>query len=97
MCTCCSLLLLLLSLLMLLSSLLCCIVVYLDCPVGGGGFWCIPGFHKAAVIKQHMIDYEDGKFGPYVYFVVFTVLVELWSDSSQTAVWFGFLHSCYDT
>lgn len=33
-----------------------------DCPVGGGGFRCIPGFHKLQKIQQYRNQYEQGIF-----------------------------------
>eukprot|EP01119_Soliformovum_irregulare_P009017 TRINITY_DN22125_c0_g1_i1.p1 TRINITY_DN22125_c0_g1~~TRINITY_DN22125_c0_g1_i1.p1 ORF type:complete len:370 (-),score=69.84 TRINITY_DN22125_c0_g1_i1:14-1123(-) len=34
-----------------------------DCPMGGGGFFCVPGMQKAEVVEKYMSDYESGKFG----------------------------------
>jgi len=34
-----------------------------DCPTDGGGFFCIPGFHKREVIEKYMTDFHNGKFG----------------------------------
>jgi len=34
-----------------------------DCPAGGGGFYCIPGFHKRENIDRYKRDWEQGKFG----------------------------------
>jgi len=37
-----------------------------DCPIGGGGFFCIPGFHKPERIAKYKQDWADGKFGTTV-------------------------------
>lgn len=46
-----------------------------DCPVGGGGFFCIPGFHKPEVIADYKRRFESGEFGdnriPHSMFVSF--------------------------
>eukprot|EP01114_Cavostelium_apophysatum_P024422 TRINITY_DN9558_c0_g1_i1.p1 TRINITY_DN9558_c0_g1~~TRINITY_DN9558_c0_g1_i1.p1 ORF type:complete len:237 (+),score=35.53 TRINITY_DN9558_c0_g1_i1:452-1162(+) len=34
-----------------------------DCPAGGGGFFCIPRFHKREVINNYKKAYQAGKFG----------------------------------
>jgi hypothetical protein len=34
-----------------------------DCPQGGGGFFCIPGFHRPERVRQYMHDVNRGKFG----------------------------------
>jgi len=34
-----------------------------DCPIGGGGFFCVPEFQKKEVIQQYKTDYKAGKFG----------------------------------
>ncbi|KAL6075091.1 PhytanoylCoA dioxygenase (PhyH) superfamily protein [Balamuthia mandrillaris] len=33
-----------------------------DCPIGGGGFRCIPGFHKLDRIRDYRHNYERGAF-----------------------------------
>lgn len=35
-----------------------------DCPIGGGGFFCIPGFHRPERVREYMALVEKGKFGP---------------------------------
>ncbi|XP_055334184.1 uncharacterized protein LOC129585502 [Paramacrobiotus metropolitanus] len=34
-----------------------------DCPVGGGGFFCVPGFHRPEVIEQYKQRVESGEYG----------------------------------
>jgi ectoine hydroxylase-related dioxygenase (phytanoyl-CoA dioxygenase family) len=34
-----------------------------DCPLGGGGFFCIPGFHRPERVLQYMQEVNRGKFG----------------------------------
>jgi len=34
-----------------------------DCPIGGGGFFCIPKMHKPENIERYKRDWEQGKFG----------------------------------
>jgi hypothetical protein len=34
-----------------------------DCPVGGGGFVCLPGHHKLEKIRNYRTKYESGEFG----------------------------------
>lgn len=38
-------------------------VCLLDCPVGHGGFRCIPGFHKLEKIRNYRQDCLSGKYG----------------------------------
>lgn len=33
-----------------------------DCPVGGGGFFCIPGFHRPERVQRYMNEVQRGKF-----------------------------------
>jgi len=44
-----------------------------DCPMGGGGFWCIPGFHKPEVIERYKKECEKRMRppGPKRVFVIF--------------------------
>ena len=34
-----------------------------DCPEGGGGFFCIPGFQRPERVRQYMAEVNRGKFG----------------------------------
>lgn len=34
-----------------------------DCPAGGGGFFCLPGFHRPERVQQYMTDVTRGRFG----------------------------------
>lgn len=34
-----------------------------DCPIGGGGFFCLPGFHRPERVQRYMDDVNRGKFG----------------------------------
>eukprot|EP01091_Cochliopodium_minus_P018659 TRINITY_DN762_c0_g1_i1.p1 TRINITY_DN762_c0_g1~~TRINITY_DN762_c0_g1_i1.p1 ORF type:complete len:328 (-),score=95.37 TRINITY_DN762_c0_g1_i1:49-957(-) len=36
-----------------------------DCPEGGGGFYCIPGFNKREKIEKYKKDFENKKFGKH--------------------------------
>jgi len=35
-----------------------------DCPPGGGGFRCVPGFHKLSQVRAYRKNYEAGQFHP---------------------------------
>jgi len=34
-----------------------------DCPAGGGGFFCLPGFHRPERVRQYVADANRGRFG----------------------------------
>jgi len=34
-----------------------------DCPEGGGGFFCLPKFHKREIIDEYKSNYENGLYG----------------------------------
>jgi len=56
-----------------------------DCPIGGGGFRCIPGFHKLAKIREYREKYQHGDlphlggpqmppYGSFLYFQDFAMI-----------------------